>query len=66
MVRIYCSCLGRLLVLSVIIVIVTIFMIFFYDQALIRYGINLVILFAAWLKRDLIRDMYRKIRRKKL
>jgi len=57
---------GRLLVLSVIIVIVTIFMIFFYDQALIRYGINLVILFAAWLKRDLIRDMYRKIRRKKL
>ena len=56
---------GRLVALSVIIVAVTIFMIFFYDRALIRYGINLVILLAVWLKRDLIRDMYRKIRKKK-
>ena len=44
---------------------VTIFMIFFYDKIVIRYGINLVIVLAAWMKRDFILAMYRKVRRKK-
>jgi hypothetical protein len=56
---------GRLVVLSAAVLAVTIFMIFFYDKIVIRYGINLAILLAAWLKRDFILAMYRKVRRKK-
>ena len=56
---------GRLVVLSAAVLAVTIFMIFFYDKIVIRYGINLAILLAAWLKRDFILTMYRKVRRKK-
>lgn len=53
---------ARLLVLSCVIVAVTVAMIFFYDKALIRYGINLVILIAAWIRRDSIRAMYAEVR----
>jgi hypothetical protein len=56
---------GRLVVLSAVVLAVTILMIFFYDKILIRYGINLAILLAAWIKRDFILTMYRKVRRKK-
>ena len=56
---------GRLVVLSAAVLAVTIFMIFFYDKIVIRYGINLAILLAACLKRDFILTMYRKVRRKK-
>ena len=56
---------GRLVVLSAVVLAVTILMIFFYDKILIRYGINLAILLASWIKRDFILTMYRKVRRKK-
>lgn len=53
---------GRLLVMSAAILALTITMIFFYDKALLRYGINLVILAVLFLKRDLIRETMAKMR----
>ena len=53
---------GRLLVLSAAILLFTIAMIFFYDKALIRYSINLLILLVLYLKRDLVKDLYGRVR----
>ena len=53
---------GRLLVLSAAILLFTIAMIFFYDKALIRYSINLLILLVLYLKRALVKDLYGRVR----